>query len=191
MWLTRVRSRRLVANAQEAIGDFMTRIDPRAIAVPLAILSIGLLGGADWTRFRGPDASGISADKGLPVRVERHGKHRLEDPSYPGRVHRAPSRSAIRSSSPATAAMDWTRRTGRVGPPPAPRVVPRSGAGEDPLGQDGEDAGAGNEIQGVHASPRLRFVHSRDRRKERCTCSSVTPACSPTILPGASFGTPT
>jgi outer membrane protein assembly factor BamB len=45
----------------------MTRIDPRAIAVPLAILSIGLLGGADWTRFRGPDAGGISADKGLPV----------------------------------------------------------------------------------------------------------------------------
>jgi hypothetical protein len=45
----------------------MTRIVTRAIPVSLAILSVGLLGGADWTRFRGPDASGISADKGLPV----------------------------------------------------------------------------------------------------------------------------
>jgi len=45
----------------------MTRIDPRAIPISLAILSVGLLAGADWTRFRGPRAAGISADKGLPV----------------------------------------------------------------------------------------------------------------------------
>ncbi len=45
----------------------MTRIDVRAIPISFAILSVGLLAGADWTRFRGPDASGISDDKGLPV----------------------------------------------------------------------------------------------------------------------------
>ncbi len=30
-------------------------------------LSVGLLAGADWTRFRGPDGSGISTDRGLPT----------------------------------------------------------------------------------------------------------------------------
>jgi outer membrane protein assembly factor BamB len=34
----------------------------------IAILACGLFAGADWTRFRGPNAGGTADDKGLPVR---------------------------------------------------------------------------------------------------------------------------
>jgi len=36
-------------------------------ASSVALFSVVLFAGADWTRFRGPDASGISEDTGLPT----------------------------------------------------------------------------------------------------------------------------
>jgi outer membrane protein assembly factor BamB len=35
--------------------------------IVVAALSIGLFAGADWTRFRGPGAAGVSSDKGVPL----------------------------------------------------------------------------------------------------------------------------
>jgi len=35
--------------------------------VVVAVLFVALFAGADWTRFRGPDGSGLSDDKGLPT----------------------------------------------------------------------------------------------------------------------------
>jgi len=35
--------------------------------VAISVLFVVLFGAADWTRFRGPDGSGVSQDKGLPT----------------------------------------------------------------------------------------------------------------------------
>lgn len=35
--------------------------------VAIAVLLVGLFAAADWTRFRGPDGSGVSGDEGLPA----------------------------------------------------------------------------------------------------------------------------
>jgi outer membrane protein assembly factor BamB len=38
----------------------------RGIALPFCLVTLPLLA-ADWPRFRGPDGSGVSTEKGLPV----------------------------------------------------------------------------------------------------------------------------
>jgi outer membrane protein assembly factor BamB len=40
---------------------------PRRFLIALALFSASIVSAADWPRFRGPDGSGISPEKGLPV----------------------------------------------------------------------------------------------------------------------------
>lgn len=48
-------------------APYLPHCATRHAAWALVVLAVPLLAGADWMRFRGPDANGISDDKGLPV----------------------------------------------------------------------------------------------------------------------------
>ena len=67
------------------------------IRLPAALVALSLVAlapAADWPRFRGPDGSGISPEKGLPVTWSREGRRVEDRPARAGRVeprlHRRP-----------------------------------------------------------------------------------------------------
>jgi len=59
--------RRVFSLTYEGKGNSM-KMNRRSCSLCVALMSVVLFSGADWTRLRGPGATGVSDDKGLPIR---------------------------------------------------------------------------------------------------------------------------
>jgi len=60
----------------------------KVVSILAFVLSVGIASGQEWTRFRGPNGSGVSAEKSIPTHLsDAHVSWKVE---LPGVGHSSP-----------------------------------------------------------------------------------------------------